>query len=418
MKDYYSLLEVPANANRHDIQAAYRRLAKKYHPDVNKSPDAHEKFCEITEAYEFLMNHWPARIARFPNTDARDRKYATDDNSEEYRKFRQESRERAQKQAKMRYEKFRQQHEAFQTSGINDLALLLKIALRITGFFLFLFLLILPVILANNRALIMIILVIVIWPFAGIIGWYIYDNRKNYFLPGKFYYSLERIRHLFTDIHPSEQSCHYCPGKTADSVPYKIELYKLKNLKISSGGFRQHSVQYINKNACLLVPRSKRAFILHTGASFIKVASVLTCLIFLPLTSFVWRGIAGIAAGGILATLLLAITHTRSNVSFLITSGMIFRAAVWVCSISMASRFFTRPFDIVTTDSIQFVITSIIIFDCLMMQFLDFATGERASLPLVRQFPEVSEKMRTGFHPYNDIPLISVVYPLLKWFFG
>ena len=55
MKNYYSILQLPENAGHDEIRHAYRRLAKHYHPDVNKSQDAHEKFCEITEAYEFLM---------------------------------------------------------------------------------------------------------------------------------------------------------------------------------------------------------------------------------------------------------------------------------------------------------------------------------------------------------------------------
>ncbi len=53
-KDYYSVLGVDKNASEDEIKSAYRRLAKKYHPDLNKTPEAAEKFKEINEAYSVL----------------------------------------------------------------------------------------------------------------------------------------------------------------------------------------------------------------------------------------------------------------------------------------------------------------------------------------------------------------------------
>lgn len=53
-RDYYEILGVPRKAAQDEIQRAYRKLARKYHPDVNKASDAEEKFKEINEAYEVL----------------------------------------------------------------------------------------------------------------------------------------------------------------------------------------------------------------------------------------------------------------------------------------------------------------------------------------------------------------------------
>ncbi|MBI3977361.1 MAG: J domain-containing protein [Chloroflexi bacterium] len=54
-KDYYSILGVPKGAAQKEIQSAYRKLARKYHPDVNKGDKASEaKFKEINEAYQVL----------------------------------------------------------------------------------------------------------------------------------------------------------------------------------------------------------------------------------------------------------------------------------------------------------------------------------------------------------------------------
>ena len=55
-KDYYQLLGVDRSAIAAQIRKAYRKLARKYHPDVNKSPEAATKFAEVTEAYEVLSD--------------------------------------------------------------------------------------------------------------------------------------------------------------------------------------------------------------------------------------------------------------------------------------------------------------------------------------------------------------------------
>ena len=53
-RDYYEVLGVSKDASDAEIKSAFRRLAKKYHPDVSKEPDAEKKFKEVQEAYEVL----------------------------------------------------------------------------------------------------------------------------------------------------------------------------------------------------------------------------------------------------------------------------------------------------------------------------------------------------------------------------
>jgi curved DNA-binding protein len=55
-KDFYEILGVPRTATQAEIQKAYRKLARTYHPDVNKDPGAEERFKEVSEAYDVLSD--------------------------------------------------------------------------------------------------------------------------------------------------------------------------------------------------------------------------------------------------------------------------------------------------------------------------------------------------------------------------
>ena len=56
-RDYYQILGVDRTASSEDIKKAYRRLARKYHPDVSKEAAAEERFKELSEAYELSLIH-------------------------------------------------------------------------------------------------------------------------------------------------------------------------------------------------------------------------------------------------------------------------------------------------------------------------------------------------------------------------
>ena len=55
-EDFYQILGVPRNASQDDIQRAYRKLARTYHPDVNHDPGAEDRFKDVSEAYDVLSD--------------------------------------------------------------------------------------------------------------------------------------------------------------------------------------------------------------------------------------------------------------------------------------------------------------------------------------------------------------------------
>src|SRR5438045_576481 len=83
LPDYYRILEVASNATSAEIKAAYRRLAKIFHPDKNSgNPAAEEKFKQIKDAYENLIN--PLRRKKYD--DKRNRSFTSPQTSGQPRK--------------------------------------------------------------------------------------------------------------------------------------------------------------------------------------------------------------------------------------------------------------------------------------------------------------------------------------------
>ncbi len=89
---YLEILDLQPGASKAAIKSAYRRLSKKYHPDVNKEDEAHEKFLEIHEAYKFLMEVGPT-----PHQEQT--AYDYDPHTDEYARWRERARDFARKKA-------------------------------------------------------------------------------------------------------------------------------------------------------------------------------------------------------------------------------------------------------------------------------------------------------------------------------
>jgi len=78
-RDYYEVLGVSKNASENEIRSKFRKLALKYHPDKNKSPDAAVRFKEISEAYAVLSDKDKRRVYDLYGHAGVSDRYSTDD---------------------------------------------------------------------------------------------------------------------------------------------------------------------------------------------------------------------------------------------------------------------------------------------------------------------------------------------------
>lgn len=111
--NYYQILNIASNSNEAEIKGAFRKLAKKYHPDINKTAEAPEKFKKVYMAYEVLSDPFKKRLydellasANNENEQQDKTTFNYDAGFEEW-EYRAEA--RANHYADMRYEQFKKQ---------------------------------------------------------------------------------------------------------------------------------------------------------------------------------------------------------------------------------------------------------------------------------------------------------------------
>ncbi|MCE3228504.1 MAG: chaperone protein DnaJ [Bacteroidetes bacterium] len=104
LKEYFQILGLPETADIGQIKKAYRDKAKKYHPDFNKEPGAQQKFIEVTQAYDILLDYKSGKFVKkaFAKTS-----YTQSTSKEEIKRRKKEAAmKRAQEFAEMRFREF------------------------------------------------------------------------------------------------------------------------------------------------------------------------------------------------------------------------------------------------------------------------------------------------------------------------
>jgi len=412
-KECYAVLELSEGASKAEIKKAYWRLSKQFHPDLNHDQQAHSKFIEINEAYEFLMQLTPIEV--FSSTD--------NDINSEYEQvyfdaYKKKMRERAEQKAQMRYQEFLRQEQAYKESGLSDIVLLLRMALHLVLFPLIAFLFTSPSFLEFKNSDAQTSYSVFAYAVAVILILYLIFNIKGFFQFDKIYYTPNRIIKLFTTTTDATENCWFCNSKPANSKVYSVELLILKGVKLKSNGYRQHQANYIDESAKINIPRSQKAFAIHALVSVIKVFSIILFLFFANYTSIVWRIVVGLGIGMIFSQLILLISNTKSCISYLLTVDLLIRICIWLGLLVLITSFSISPFDFRTHDPIYLLITVMILFDCLIMQINSLLFGNKIFRPILKQYPLIQQQTDIGYKLYEDIPVVSFIYTLIKWIIG
>lgn len=410
---YYKILGLKANADEKAVKKAYRKLALKYHPDVNTSPDAEDKFRKICEAYEVVSSH----IQKETTVHAAPGKESEEDviDPEVYEEIIREAREKAWKRARMKYEKIKADKEFFEN---NDFIIILKYIGNYLAVPLVIAMIVIPVYLAITESFVAIFASIFFWFIGIILTGHIYSNRKTWFRPGTISTRWKDIMDFFRveKRENPETKCQYTSGRMANSTPFKLIMFKVRQVTMRNYGPFQHHVGYSRKYKEVIIPRSAKAWRVHFILSFLKPLAFALAIILIPTPSFIWQ-----VAGAILITLgisnlILWITRVRSKTSYLLNRFLIIKLSIWMIVIISQTTaypglvFFTNEF-------LGFYIILMLIF---LDMFLDlilraFPFYHKMYIPLPKQ-PEVVDKLfKRGFQNYLDIPVWSTIYPFLRW---
>lgn len=407
LSDSYKILGLKPGAEDTAIKKAFRKLAKKYHPDRNPSPDAAKKFQEITDAYEILLKHRPIPYERDPG-------YARAE--EILRRERQKAHQRTERKRREQKEA----EERFRKSPLYDMLLLLHYAGRA-----------LLILIAIAGVITPVILAIVIDPaalagtfFFIIIGsfllWHIYTKRETWFKLGKPNTTWKKLVSYMKKpvAKPSSDRCCYIPNSQADGKPYRIKLIRIKEITVRSFGALDHQASIKQSSTMLVIPRSARAEYIHNICSTLKFLIISLSLFLVPLTSILWRFIAGVLAGITVCYLVQKIAGVKAKTSYLLTPALVIKIVIWLLVMVSISEF--GPGIDVELNEYKFIVLAGLIF--LLDMLFDLLLGllpfyQKLFRPLIRQGKILTKLYSEGFQNNIDYPVYSIFFPLFRWIF-
>jgi hypothetical protein len=412
-ENYYALLGVSPGVEEKELKRVYRKLAMKYHPDINKSPDAAKRFREICEAYEIVYRH-EKKEAEINTSQP----YASDViDPEVYEEIIREAREKARARARMKYEKLKAEREFFEN---NDVILILRYIGHYLTIPLALGMIFVPVYLAITDEFMIFFGTFFFWIIGFFILSHVYSNRKTWFRLGRPGFTFKDIIGIFrVEVRDNAtQACYYSPGRKANSKPFRYSMLKVRDIQLENYGPFMHSVGYKSKYHEIVVPRSAHAYRVHFILGFLKPALLLSVIFFAPVPSIVWRFIIGMTVAFIVSKFILLVTFTKAKTSYLLNPFFLLKGILWMVVIITQTTYYPGLV-FYTTPILGFYIVAMLLFlDMFLDLFLRaFPFYPRIYMPIIKQ-PEVVMKLfSNGYQNYLDIPVWSTLYPFFRWLF-
>jgi len=412
MDKYRLILEVDENAGSDEIKKAYRRLAKLYHPDVNNSPNANQKFIEITEAYENLLH---PKVAATHQTHYQEESYKQSSYQEEKRRQKAEAQREKELKIAMEYEKTTKETQFLKEVGLYNLLVLL---LWMKGAFAIgLLLVVIPSLICIFVSYILIVLM-----FPLILGgiWilnYVYKHDTQKEVKPRFDFSKWNIDfwQKSTDEYNGEE-CWFCKGEKADAKPYRFMLFKLKNNGKPLVEENKDTLSYNRKLRRINIPRSRKAFVIHTIASALKIISIIGAELFIDMQSVVWRLIIGIFVGGVASSALFLVSRTRSKSRFLLNATQMLRIAIILMLIALNTRYYMGDYYL-KFDSLVVAIVLFLLFELFANLIITVIPQSYFNQHFYPPYPKADELYKTGFQMGHGLPFVNFFYPLYKWLF-
>lgn len=410
MDEYYKILELPVGADKNAIKAAFRRMAKLYHPDVNNSPTSKLRFQRILEAYNVLYYGKSVKKATVY------RPYSPTPPPSET--FAERKARFAKAKEKKQSEKLKKEREEYEKSYFYDFVRLISFVFRI--FILFLAFLML---FTSIKAL--------IWgfyfeldyffPFLTIVSIaifiYVYNNRKTYFYIGKLNITFKEFILLFFGKPNLEQECFFSGKSPADGYSYKLRFYKIKDIKTYIGTPLNHQVKTKTEVKVVYVSRAQFAFKVHLSVKLIRWLSVFSFLFFLPIDSVVWSFFFGVVVSIVASKIIYFYTKMVSDFYFFYNILLYARLGLVLFTMILATDFTNFQFQ-----HSEMLGTWLI----LLFIFSDFFIT-----PLVVEIPNNQMLRSFGKKKYTKITNLldqkfqigyaesfaSAFYSVYKWFF-
>jgi hypothetical protein len=411
LEQYYKILRVDPKADEKTVKKAYRKLALKYHPDVNSRPDASYRFHRICEAYEVILS----QIQKETVITADQEEVEEEFDPKIYEEIIREAREKAWERAKMKYDKIKAEKEFFEN---NDIIVLLKYIGNYLAVPLGIAMIAVPVYMAITESFIVFFATIFFWVVGFMLLSHIYTKRKTWFRPGTINTTWKDVLDFFKiekKENPAE-NCNYAKNEKADSTPFKLTMFKVRDISMQNYGPFMHSVQYKRKYREVIIPRSAKAYRLHFIMAFLKPAILLAALFYFPTPSWIWRAIFGVLLALFISNMAYMLGKTRSKTSFLFNSFMLIKIIIWISVIISQTTYYQNMVFFTGEYLGLFVLLMLLFLDMILDLILRvFPFYHKLFIPLLKQPPTVAKLFKKGYQNFLDTPLWSTIYPFFRW---